>query len=122
MRRLYICIPMFVAAIGLLLYSLSDANGFNMIWRYFVRANQTLAVFTLWAITVYLVRSGKTLLDNVDTGLIYDGCLLHLYLYCSRRIRTYAYLVVYHRRNLHRVGVAWFIVWKGDRLLKIIND
>ena len=32
-RRLYICIPMFVAAIGLLLYSLSDANGFNMILR-----------------------------------------------------------------------------------------
>lgn len=25
-RRLYICIPMFVAAIGLLLYSLRDAN------------------------------------------------------------------------------------------------
>ena len=52
-RRLYICIPMFVVAIGLLLYSLRDANGFNMIWRYFAWANQTLAVFTLWAITVF---------------------------------------------------------------------
>ena len=58
-RRLYICIPMFVAAIGLLLYSLRDANGFNMIWRYFAWANQTLAVFTLWAITVYLAVSKK---------------------------------------------------------------
>ena len=58
-RRLYICIPMFVAAIGLLLYSLRDANGFNMIWRYFAWSNQTLAVFTLWALTVYLVISKK---------------------------------------------------------------
>ena len=58
-RRLYICIPMFLAAIGLLLYSLSDKEGFDMIWRYFAWTNQTLSVFTLWAITVYLVREKK---------------------------------------------------------------
>ena len=58
-RRLYICIPMFVLAIGLLLYSLRDANGFNMIWRYFAWANQTLAVFTLWAITDKQAKNKK---------------------------------------------------------------
>lgn len=58
-RRLYICIPMFLAAIVLLFYSLKDADGFNMVWRYFAWANQTLSVFTLWAITVYLVTAGK---------------------------------------------------------------
>lgn len=55
-RRLYICVPMFLVAIGLLLYSLRDAQGFDMIWRYFAWSNQTLSVFTLWAVTVYLVR------------------------------------------------------------------
>ena len=60
-RRLYICVPMFLAAIGLLLYSLRDAQGFDMIWRYFAWSNQTLSVFTLWAVTVYLVRTGKGL-------------------------------------------------------------
>ena len=30
-----------------------------MIWRYFAWANQTLSVFTLWAITVYLARARK---------------------------------------------------------------
>ena len=58
-RRLYICIPMFLVAIGLLLYSLRDKEGFDMIWRYFAWTNQTLSVFTLWAITVYLVRGKK---------------------------------------------------------------
>ena len=30
-----------------------------MIWRYFAWSNQTLALFTLWALTVYLVISKK---------------------------------------------------------------
>ena len=55
-RRLLICIPIFAVTIGILLYSQRDAAGFDMIWRYFAWCNQTLSVFTLWAITVYLVR------------------------------------------------------------------
>ena len=51
--RLVICIPLFIVAIGILLYSLKDKDGFDMIWRYFAWTNQTLAVFTLWALTVF---------------------------------------------------------------------
>jgi carbon starvation protein CstA len=58
-KRLLICIPLFLLTIGVLVYSLSDAEGFKVIWRYFAWSNQTLSVFTLWAITVYLVRHGK---------------------------------------------------------------
>ncbi|MBR6972150.1 MAG: carbon starvation protein A [Bacteroidales bacterium] len=59
LKRLYICIPMF--AIG---YAITLMN-YDILWRYFAWANQTLAVFTLWAITVFLylrsyrVFSGK---------------------------------------------------------------
>lgn len=58
-KRLLICIPLFIVAIALLFYSLKDQNGFDMIWRYFAWCNQTLAVFTLWALTVYLVTEKK---------------------------------------------------------------
>lgn len=58
-KRLYICIPMFVVAIALLFYSQRDKDGFDMIWRYFAWANQTLSVFTLWAITAFLVRERR---------------------------------------------------------------
>ena len=57
--RLVICIPLFILAIGILLYSLKDKDGFDMIWRYFAWTNQTLAVFTLWALTVFLATSKK---------------------------------------------------------------
>ena len=58
-RRLLICIPLFLITAGTLVYSLTDADGFKIIWRYFAWCNQTLSVFTLWAITVYLVREKK---------------------------------------------------------------
>ena len=58
-KRLLICIPLFLITIGVLVYSLKDVEGFKIIWRYFAWCNQTLSVFTLWAITVYLVRERK---------------------------------------------------------------
>lgn len=58
-KRLMICIPMFLIAIGILIYSMKDQDGFDMIWRYFAWSNQTLAVFTLWALSMYLLQKKK---------------------------------------------------------------
>lgn len=58
-NRLIIAIPMFVVTAIILIYSLADAKGFDMIWRYFAWANQVLAMVTLWAITVYLAKEKK---------------------------------------------------------------
>ena len=58
-KRLLISVPLFIVGAGLLLYSQKDKDGFDMIWRYFAWTNQTLAMFTLWALTVYLVRARK---------------------------------------------------------------
>lgn len=59
LNRVLICLPLFALSIVALLYSLSDAQGFAIIWRYFAWSNQTLAVFTLWAITIYLTIRKK---------------------------------------------------------------
>lgn len=58
-NRLLISVPMFILAIGMLLYNMRDADGFNVVWRYFAWANQALSVFTLWAITAYLARNRR---------------------------------------------------------------
>lgn len=52
-KRLMISIPLFIAGFFLLQVD------FSVIWRYFAWSNQTLAVFTLWTITVFLVKSRK---------------------------------------------------------------
>ncbi|MBQ6290729.1 MAG: carbon starvation protein A [Bacteroidales bacterium] len=56
-NRLRICIPLFAVVCLLIWYNIADENGFNTIWRYFGWANQTLSIFTLWAITVYLAKN-----------------------------------------------------------------
>lgn len=58
-HRLYICVPLFASSIVLLWWQIENPNGFNVIWQYFGWANQTLSVFTLWTLTVYLVRRNK---------------------------------------------------------------
>ena len=69
--RLLICIPIFLITIGVLLYSLRDAAGFDMIWRYFAWVNQTLSVFTLFAVSVFLAkeRSGHYYLVTLIPAL-----------------------------------------------------
>lgn len=52
-KRLLISIPIF--ALTFLIMCID----FNVLWRYFAWCNQSLAVFTLWAVTVYLARHGK---------------------------------------------------------------
>jgi len=52
-KRLIISIPLFVLTFIIL------QMDFNVLWRYFAWCNQTLAVFTLWAITVYLSKEKR---------------------------------------------------------------
>ncbi|MGB4415693.1 MAG: carbon starvation protein A [Paludibacter sp.] len=52
-KRLIISIPIFI-----LTFIILQIN-FDVLWRYFAWCNQTLAVFTLWAITVYLSKQKK---------------------------------------------------------------
>lgn len=52
-KRLMVSIPIFIVTFLIMQID------FTILWRYFAWCNQTLAVFTLWAITVYLVRARK---------------------------------------------------------------
>ena len=52
---------MFLCAIALLIWQIENKDGFNVIWKYFGWANQTLAVFMLWTATAYLVKFMKGL-------------------------------------------------------------
>jgi carbon starvation protein CstA len=50
-QRLLVALPIFITTFVILFFM-----PFNVLWRYFAWCNQTLAVFTLWAITVYLCK------------------------------------------------------------------
>ena len=50
LKRLYICIPLFIAGYGITLVD------FDVVWRYFAWTNQTLATIVLWSIFVYMTQ------------------------------------------------------------------
>ena len=111
-RRLYICVPMFIVAIGLLLYSLRDKDGFDMIWRYFAWANQTLSVFTLWAITVYLARARKWYGLTLVPALFMTA-VCSTYICIAPEGLGLSHWVSYVTGGVCTlVGAVWFIVWK----------
>lgn len=78
-KRLMICIPLFCVTAAVLCYSLTDAQGFKVIWRYFAWFNQTLSVFTLWAITVYLVNVKKLYIVTLVPAL-FMTCVCSTYI------------------------------------------
>lgn len=78
-KRLLVAVPLFVVTAAVVVYSQRDANGFDIIWRYFAWANQLLATITLWAITVFLYLKKKgywiTLLPALFMTMV-TGCFL----------------------------------------------
>lgn len=111
-RRLYICIPMFVAAIALLFYSLKDAEGFDKIWRYFAWSNQTLSVFTLWAITVFLVGVRKNYWITLLPAL-FMTCVCSTYLCIAPEGFGLSSSLAYGIGiGCVVIAVIWFVVWK----------
>lgn len=53
-NRLMIALPLFVCVFAMVFVD------FNVVWRYFAWTNQTLAVFALWAGTIFLCKNTKT--------------------------------------------------------------
>ena len=72
---------MFAITIAILVYSIADAHGFRLIWRYFAWANQLLATVTLWTIAVCFVikKGGRWYLISLIPALfmtMVTGCFL----------------------------------------------
>lgn len=62
-KRLAVSVPIFIAVFLLMMID------FNVLWRYFAWSNQTLAVFTLWAVTVYLARNHKAYIVTLGPAM-----------------------------------------------------
>ena len=112
MKRIWICVPLFGATFLLLYFNISNPDGFNIIWSYFGWGNQTLAVFTLWAITVYLVREQKaywiTLLPAIFMTVVCSTFLM-----VSKNAFGFDMMVGYGVGGAALIiSVAWFCTWK----------
>ena len=83
-KRLSICLPMFVACIALLVWQTDNPDGFNTVWKYFGLVNQTLATFCLWIVTCYLVIHGKPFVITLVPAL-FMTCVCSTFLFVSHQ-------------------------------------
>lgn len=61
----------FVPVAAILVFAKSNAEGFNVLWRYFAWANQTIACFAFAMITVYLLSHKKNYIMSLIPGMFY---------------------------------------------------
>lgn len=76
--RLAITIPL-CAVVGAILMI-----DFSVLWRYFAWCNQTLATFTLWAVTMYLARHGKPYIVSLLPALFMTAVCTTYVLFAPR--------------------------------------
>lgn len=77
-KRLLISIPIFIVTFLIMMID------FNTLWRYFAWCNQMLSVFTLWAITVYLMRHGRPYIVTLIPALFMTVVCTSYILYAPR--------------------------------------
>lgn len=122
-KRLYIAIPLFAVATALLWFNVANEDGFNIIWRYFGFANQTLACFSLWAFTVYLVRNkGKLyyLITLIPAIFMTTVCTDYI---CTNSIgfglpHSWSPWI---SLSVVAICLTWFILWKSHSSRKSLQ-
>ena len=91
-KRVLVSLPLFAVALFIIF-----ALPFQTIWSYFAWCNQTLAVITLWCITVYLLRNKKPFVIGAVPALIMTYvCSSYIFvspMMCGIENRTQAYLL-----------------------------
>ncbi len=78
LKRLVVSVPIFALAFLVMMID------FSVLWRYFAWCNQTLAVFTLWAVTVYLARKKKLYIITLLPAMFMTAVSVSYILYAPR--------------------------------------
>jgi carbon starvation protein CstA len=110
-RRLLISVPLFGVAVALLIWQIENPDGFNVIWKYFGWSNQTLAVFSLWIVTVYLVKRRKCFIITLLPALFMTS-VCSTFFFVSPQILGLTPTLGYSLGFLvTATAIIWFAVW-----------
>lgn len=91
-RRVWVSLPLFIMGLFIIF-----ALPFQTIWSYFAWCNQTLAVMTLWCITVYLAQKKKpTAIGAIPAIIMTYVCTSYIFIspmMAGMENRTLAYVI-----------------------------
>jgi carbon starvation protein CstA len=110
-KRLMICVPLFACSIAMLIWQIDNPDGFNTIWQYFGWSNQALSVFTLWTLTVYLVREKKLYWITLIPAL-FMTTVCSTFLFISKQAFGLPETIAYPLGcACLLIAIVWFCLW-----------
>lgn len=119
-KRVMLSIIIFIPAILILFYAKSNANGFNMLWRYFGFTNQLVAVFALLMISIYLKIHGKNYIISLIPGIFYTFIVTSYIFHADLGFSLDAKLGIEGYTASYIVGIiasiffTWFVLKKSN--------
>lgn len=70
-NRLLVSLVIFAIVAVLLIFSKMNADGFNILWRYFAWANQTISIFAFALIAIYMANNKQPYIMALVPGMFY---------------------------------------------------
>ena len=95
----------------LLVWQIQNPDGFNTIWKYFGWANQTLAVFTLWTLTVYLAQEKKAYILTLVPALFMTVVCVSFLMVSNNAFALPPAVGYAIGGGVELATALWFMVW-----------
>lgn len=70
-NRLMLSLAIFIVVAIILVFSKFNPDGFNILWRYFAWANQTISIFAFAMIAVYMMKNKQPFIMSIIPGMFY---------------------------------------------------
>ena len=102
----------------IVIWQIENPDGFNTIWQYFGWSNQALSVFTLWTVTVYLVRNNKCYWVTLIPAL-FMTTVCSTYAFVSKQMFGLGDTGYYIGLACLAVAVIWFALWYKNEIKKL---
>ena len=117
LKRLELAIPVFAIVYGILVYAKISPSGFNVLWRYFGWANQSISVFALSVILIWMMRHDrKKYIWMPAIPLVFYSFIISSYILNAKIGFRLPWTASYIGGFLFAAAVIIFAYRKGSRL------
>ena len=95
-----------------MLWQIENPDGFNVVWQYFGWANQTLAVITLWTITVWMAKEGKPYIAVLIPAVFMTAVCSTFVFVSKQALGLEGYVGYAMGCAVTLMVMVWFFSWK----------
>ena len=115
-KRILLALPVFGLVFLVLIWAKADPNGFRTIWRYFGWSNQTLAVFALSSIMIWLMTNDrKKFLWIPLIPLIFYAFITSSFILSAQIGFRLPLTVAYPLGAVFAIAVTGFALYRGNK-------